>query len=172
MLFFIAKGVVSILYYKKQDRFYDNFVIRCFNDSTLIVEIIVLYCLSLSLYLAGDYGIEECNFTLIVLAIIAALYVGEKVYFHIKNREYFYVQSNIYDLNEMISKLEFNDVLVKADKSYFVLRDKAKFAKLIENYPLCNSSKLFKERCIKVSVVNSLCVLFCISILLLGILRG
>ncbi len=172
ILFFIAKWIVSFLWIKKKESYYNNFVIKCLNDSSNIVNIILLYCLSLSLYLAGDYTIKECNFTLIVLIVIIALYLGEKVYYHIKNRHYFYIQSNIYDLRSLVSKVEFSQVLMQKDKENFVLLDREKFEQLLKDEETADTKKLFKDKLIKICLVNGIWILVAISILLLGILRG
>lgn len=172
ILFFIAKWIVSFLWIKKKDSYYNNFVIKCLNDSSNVVNIILLYCLSLSLYIAGDYTIKECNFTLIVLIVIIALYLGEKVYYHIKNRHYFYIQSNIYDLRNLVNKVEYSQVLMQKDKENFVLLDREKFEQLITSEEKTDTKKICKDKLIKICIVNGIWILVAIGILLLGILRG
>lgn len=172
MLFFIAKLGLTIFYKLKKQNYYNNIVIKCLNDYTILSYVILLYCLSISLYLADDYTIAECNFTLIVLSLAAILFVGEKVYFHVKNRGYFYIGSNIYDLNELALKQEFGGVLSVASKDNFVLSDKEAFEELLEKEQVCDSKKLFKKNLIKTCISNGLGLVLCITILVLGLVRG
>ena len=119
-----------------------------------------------------DYTIAECNFTLIILSIATALFVGEKVYFSVKNRGYLYVESNLYDFNSISELAEFNGVLQKETKSNFLLLDKDKFDENIAVQEKADSAKLFKSRVIKISISCALGVLLCIAILVVGLVRG
>ena len=95
MIFFIAKLVLNVLYKLKKDNYYNNLIVKSFNDYTIIAFIVLLYAFSISLYLAGDYNIAESNFTLIILVLATAFFVGEKVYLSVKNRGKMQIESNI-----------------------------------------------------------------------------
>ena len=102
----------------------------------------------------------------------SALFVGEKVYFSVKNRGYLYVESNLYDFNSISELAEFNGVLQKETKSNFLLLDKDKFDENIAVQEKADSAKLFKSRVIKISISCALGVLLCIAILVVGLVRG
>lgn len=172
MLFFIAKMIVVILFRIKQDNYYNNSIIKYLNDYTIIAYIILLYAFSISLYLASDYTIAESNFTLIILVIVTALFVGEKVYFSVKNRGYLYIESNIYDLDSISKKENFEGVIIKTDKTYFILKDKEKFESMLELEEKCDSKALLKKRLIPVCLINGLSIVLSIVILVLGLVRG
>ena len=172
MIFFIVKAVLSMWQRTKKDVYYNNKLIKYLNDYTLIGYIVLVYAFSISLYLADDYTIAECNFTLIILSIATALFVGEKVYFSVKNRGYLYVESNLYDFNSISELAEFNGVLQKETKSNFLLLDKDKFDENIALQEKADYAKLFKSRVIKISSSCALGVLLCIAILVVGLVRG
>ncbi len=67
MIFFIVKAVLSVWQRTKKDVYYNNKLIKYLNEYTLIGYIVLVYAFSISLYLADDYTIAECNFTLIIL---------------------------------------------------------------------------------------------------------
>lgn len=172
MIFFIVKGVLSVWQSTKKDIYYNNKLIKYLNDYTLVGYIVLVYAFSISLYLADDYTIAECNFTLIILSIATALFVGEKIYFSVKNRDYLYVESNLYDLKSISEMDEFNGVLKKENKTNFLLLDKDKFEENIVLQEKADSAKMFKSRVIKFSISSVLSVLLCIAILVVGLLRG
>ena len=51
MIFFIAKLVLNVLYKLKKDNYYNNLIVKSFNDYTIIAYIVLLYAFSISLYL-------------------------------------------------------------------------------------------------------------------------
>ena len=172
ILFFITKLVLNVLYRMKKDNYYNNLIVKCFNDYTIVACIILLYAFSISLYLSGDYGIEESNFTLIILVIASGLFIGKKVYLSIKNRGYFYIQSNIYDLNSLVQKPKFADSLKKCNKNEFVLENKEKFEECLVFEETIDSKKAFKRNIISICVFNGLGIIVSIVILVVGLVRG
>lgn len=172
MLFFIVKAVLSIWQRMRKDVYYDNSLVKYLNDYTLAGYIVLVYAFCISLYLAADYTIAECNFTLIILSIATALFVGEKVYFSVKNRGYLYIESNLYDFGKLCEMDEFNGVLKRENKVDFLLLDKENFEQNIALQERSDANQLFKSRVIKICLSCLLGVALCIVILVVGLVRG
>ncbi|MDE6967811.1 MAG: hypothetical protein K2P12_04050 [Clostridia bacterium] len=171
LLFFITKLVLTIVSRLKKDNYYSDKWLKLINDYGLIAYIVLLYALSISLYLANDYSMAEVNFTLIVLAIATVLLVGEKIYQSLKIKNNNFIQSNIYDLNELVKNEEFKGVITKNGND-FTLEDKEKFENLISDMPVADSKKLLKKRMLNTGVINGLSIILSITILVVGLVRG
>lgn len=172
ILFFGAKLGEAIWEASKKENYHNHVIGKYFKDYALVGYIILLYAFSISLYLSGDYGIEESNFTLIILAIATVLFLGEKVYFSVKNRGQLFVQSNFYHLNELAKMQEMQGVLQELGKGEFALVDKQKFDEILQGLPKCADRKKFNDRLIKEVVLDSLSIVLCVVILVLGLVRG
>ena len=172
MIFFIAKLVLNVLYKLKKDNYYNNLIVKYFNDYTIIAFIVLLYAFSISLYLAGDYNIAESNFTLIILVLATAFFVGEKVYLSVKNRGKMQIESNIYELKSLAEKSEYSGILSIENKKDIVLCDKEKFEEMLAVEELADFNKMLKNRLYPVIGFNSLWIVLCIVILVVGLVRG
>lgn len=172
MLFFFAKLGLSIWTLLKKDNYFNNKIEKGLRDYSIIGYIVLVYAFSISLFLADDYTMAECNFTLIVLCIATALFISEKVYLSFKNRGQMTISSNVYDLKELAKLEEMKGVLAQSGRQDILLLDKEKFEVEIETLPKGDSKKMFESRCLKVCLLDGCSALLCIVILVVGLVRG
>lgn len=172
LLFFATKLGISIWTMLKKDNYFNNKIEKGFRDYSILGYIVLVYAFSISLYLANDYAMAECNFTLIVLCLATVLFVGEKVYLSFKNRGQIAISSNIYDLKELAKSIEMQGVLTQSGRRDIILLNKEKFDSMLEQLPKCDSKKMFQLRFSNACLIDGLSLLLCIVILVVGLVRG
>lgn len=172
ILFFAAKLGEYIWELMKKDKYHNSIVAKYFRDYSLLGYMILLYAFSIGLYLAGDYDIAESNFTLIILAIATVLFVGEKVYFSVKNRGQICISSNFYNLNELVKTEGMEGILASIGRNNIILLNKEKFDELLPTLPEADNKKMFKKRLINECLIDGASIILSIVILVLGLVRG
>lgn len=171
LVFFVGKLAFNTynLFNKKQ--IYNNTVSKFISDLSFVFYLLVLIALVLSLRMAGDYGDGEVNLTLIVVAVVAALYIVENAGKYAKNRDYLVVESNFYNFKSLIKKEEFKDVLLPLGIGFYFVRK--------ENFNLLKAKlddEQMSKRSVKSIAINALKdtlpILLCVIILVVGLVRA
>lgn len=171
LIFFVLKTVYDFLMSKNNKMFYNNYNSIVLKDASLVVYLIAVFCFCQTLNLLGIYGKEEVFLTLIVLAIIALLCIVEKVLKHAKNREYFFVASNILQLKFVAEHSENGCIFENVLDSFAV---KKQNIGVLENLNFDENEKgFFKNKqnffASKTFVFDLLSLLFCLAILIVGV---
>lgn len=170
MIFFIARLGFKVFNLFNKETLYKNNILKVASDISFLVYLLVLIALLLALCLAGDYGNAERDLTLIVVGIVAALYIANTAIKYSKNRDYFIVESNLYDFKGLLKVDEFKDILLPCDIGFYKVR-KDNFDTLLGLLQEENK-KLKQPKAIALGILKDILpILLCIAVLVLGIVR-